>query len=127
MAYTPGMAKNGSSNRSAIAALVYAVGKKKNCPQYEATRQYLLRNLMHKETGYPFYYRYYEAQALFQADNAAWDEWNRETIQDLVAIQRKDGSFRSEGHLARFGPGYSTSMALLALALNYRFLPIYER
>jgi len=27
----------------------------------------------------------------------------------------------------QFGPAYSTSMALLSMALNYRFLPIYER
>ena len=26
-----------------------------------------------------------------------------------------------------YGPAYGTSMSLLALALNYRFLPIYER
>jgi hypothetical protein len=40
----------------------------------------------------------------------------------LKASQRADGSFESQ-----FGNAYGTSMALLALALNYRFLPIYER
>ena len=33
-------------------------------------------------------------------------------------IQHDDGSF---------GGAYQTGMSLLALALNYRFLPIYER
>ena len=32
------------------------------------------------------------------------------------------GSFKGQ-----FGPTVGTSMSLLALALNYRFLPIYER
>jgi hypothetical protein len=37
-------------------------------------------------------------------------------------VQRPDGSFQGS-----YGPGLCTSMSLLALALNYRFLPIYER
>ena len=36
--------------------------------------------------------------------------------------QNPDGSFDSQ-----HGKVYATSMACLALALNYRFLPIYER
>jgi hypothetical protein len=37
-------------------------------------------------------------------------------------MQAADGSIRGQ-----FGPELGTSMSLLALALNYRFLPIYER
>ena len=33
-----------------------------------------------------------------------------------------DGSFKGQ-----FGPAVSTSLSMLAIALNYRFLPIYER
>ena len=39
-----------------------------------------------------------------------------------VALEAADGSFKSQ-----FGPTVGTSFSLLALALNYRFLPIYER
>ena len=35
---------------------------------------------------------------------------------------KADGSFSGD-----FGPQVATSLSLLALALNYRFLPIYER
>jgi len=38
-------------------------------------------------------------------------------------LQQKDGSFDG----GTWGAPYGTSMSLLALALNYRFLPIYER
>jgi hypothetical protein len=62
------------------------------------------------------------AQALFQGDFAAWDKWNTKTIRQLKPLQNDDGSFASS-----HGPAYGTSMSLLALALNYRFLPIYER
>jgi hypothetical protein len=40
----------------------------------------------------------------------------------LKQTQQADGSFKGQ-----HGPAISTSMSLLALALNYRFLPIYER
>jgi hypothetical protein len=66
------------------------------------------------------YQRYYQAQALFQGDVEAWEKWNRLLVRQLK--QLPDGSFRGQ-----FGPAISTSMSLLALALNYRFLPIYER
>jgi hypothetical protein len=39
-----------------------------------------------------------------------------------VGLKQPDGSIRG-----RFNPAISTSLSLLSLALNYRFLPIYER
>jgi hypothetical protein len=65
---------------------------------------------------------YYEAQALFQGDLDAWTKWNEILIRQLKAAQQPDGSIRG-----RFNPTISTSLSLLSLALNYRFLPIYER
>jgi hypothetical protein len=59
------------------------------------------------------------AQALFQGDYASWQKWNTATARVLSETQAADGSFNN-------GP-YETGMALLALGLNYRFLPIYER
>ncbi len=59
------------------------------------------------------------AQALFQGDYEAWQKWNGATARQLKDTQSTDGSFNNSA--------YSTGMSLLALALNYRFLPIYER
>lgn len=111
-----------SMNRSAIATLVFAVGKKKQWEEFAATLKYVSSNLEHSEQSYPAYFRYYMAQALFQGDIEAWEKWNGETIRQLKGEQQSDGSF--SGHQ---GTEYGTGMALLALALNYRFLPIYER
>jgi hypothetical protein len=72
--------------------------------------------------GYPEYTRYYQSQALFQGDVAAWEKWNTQLIRQFKQTQQPDGSFQGP-----FGTSFSTSMSLLALALNYRFLPIYER
>ncbi|HEX4073294.1 MAG TPA: squalene--hopene cyclase, partial [Planctomycetaceae bacterium] len=66
--------------------------------------------------------RYYEAQALFQGDVDAWDKWNKLLVRQLEQAQQADGSIQGQ-----FGAEISTSLSLLALAVNYRFLPIYER
>ncbi|OYW30607.1 MAG: squalene--hopene cyclase [Chthoniobacter sp. 12-60-6] len=58
------------------------------------------------------------AQALFQGDYTSWQKWNAATARVLGESQAPDGSF---------GGAYETGMSLLAMALNYRFLPIYER
>jgi hypothetical protein len=121
--YSPGMgAMSESMNLSSIATLVYAIGKRTEWKEYEATRKYISERVDHREQSYPFYFRYYMAQALFQSDFDAWTKWNRDLIDQLRDLQQDDGSFKSQ-----HGNAYGTAMSLLALALNYRFLPIYER
>jgi hypothetical protein len=113
-----------SGARSSIACLVFSIGKRRDWKELDATRQYLVdRLLSSSSSSWPEYERYYKAQALFQADYASWQKWNDATIRELRAMQSDDGSIGRSDH----GTAYSTSMSLLALALNYRFLPIYER
>lgn len=71
---------------------------------------------------YTHYFEYYVAQALFQSDYPAWEKWNARRIEQLAHMQNADGSI--EGPL---GASLSTALGLLSLALNYRYLPIYER
>lgn len=112
----------GSKNLQAIATLVYAIGKRKESAEFKAVLEQVSSSLEHQESSYPFYFRYYMAQATFQGDFEAWNKWNTKTIRQMKELQNDDGSFTS-GH----GPAYGTAMSLLALGLNYRFLPIYER
>ena len=120
VAYSGGLGgMGGSMNLSAISALVGAISKTKETEQYKASLKRIVDNLEQRETSYPEYNRYYMAQALFQGDYAAWQKWNGGKVRELHDLQREDGAI---------GPGaYGTGMSLLALALNYRFLPIYER
>ena len=120
VAYSGGLGGMGESmNRTAIATLVGAVTKSKETDQFKACLHMLVDNLDHHETTYPEYFRYYMAQALFQGDYGAWQKWNAGQVRELRDIQHEDGQFG--------GGAYPTGMCLLALALNYRFLPIYER
>jgi hypothetical protein len=111
-----------STARISIGTLVYALARRKDLPQFKAALGNLVDHLEQPARGYPEYARYYQAQALFQGDVAAWEKWNKLLVRQLKELQQPDGSFRGS-----YGPAFSTSMSLLALALNYRFLPIYER
>lgn len=119
VAYSGGFGGMGDSmNRSAIATLVAAVAKQKDTSEYKATLEHIHTRLDHQEGHYKEYFRYYMAQALFQGDYEAWQKWNAATVRTLSETQADDGGF---------GDAYQTGMSLLAVALNYRFLPIYER
>lgn len=122
VAYTSGGGSGVTMNRTAIATLVFSVGKKKDWGQFKSTLGHLVTRLENTQSSYPQYFRYYMAQALFQGDFEAWQKWNREIIRILKNEQGEDGSFQNS-----HGKAYATSMSMLALALNYRFLPIYER
>lgn len=107
--------------RSSIANLVFSIARRKDLKAFESTKAYIVSN-QDADSTWPEYARYYQAQALFQADIDSWKTWNARLIRELKRTQQPDGSF--DGDL---GITNSTSMSLLALAVNFRFLPIYER
>jgi hypothetical protein len=108
--------------RISIGTLVYSLARRKDLKEFDATLGYLKQRLEQVPAGWVEYGRYYQAQALFQGDVESWEKWNKLLIRQLRQAQKGDGSFSGQN-----GPAISTSMSLLALALNYRFLPIYER
>jgi len=124
VAYAGGMGGFGESlARSSIATLVYSVARRKDLKQYKAALDYIKQRIEQPTPqGWTEYARYYQAQALFQGDVAAWEKWNKLLVRQLKAAQLADGSFRGQ-----LGNCVSTSLSLLALAVNFRFLPIYER
>ena len=110
--------------RIAIATLVYAVARRSDLPQYEATLGYLQKKVRSGEPAQAGsqYQNYYQAQALFQGDYEAWQLWNDSLIRELSSSQQPDGSFRGSQDAY-----VCTTLSLLSLAVNFRFLPIYER
>jgi hypothetical protein len=112
-----------STARSSIATLVFAVARRKDLKEYKAALAYIKAHIDQvPQVAWPEYARYYQAQALFQGDVAAWERWNKLLVRQLKQAQLPDGSFRGQ-----LGSSTSTSLSLLALAVNFRFLPIYER
>ncbi len=122
VSYQPASSHGDSVCRASIATLVYAVGKRKNLPEYKAAAAFIKRRIDQDFNQHPFYTRYYMAQALFHSDLEAWKAWNQRVVEKLQKMQQEDGSFFSS-----HGQAYGTGMSVLALALNYRLLPVYER
>jgi hypothetical protein len=123
VAYSGGIGGGGESMaRSAVATLVYAVGHKRDTEEFKNALGHISERLDHRETAHTHYFYYYMAQALFQGNPETWDRWNRAHASMLSEQQAPDGSFPGS-----YGEAYGTAMSLLSLALNYRFLPIYER
>ncbi len=112
----------GKPTLTAIGSLCLSLAKERDSKGYKASLAYLKKNLDYRDRYYPYYYEYYMSQALFHADEAAWREWNARNIRYLATIQASDGSFPGSQ-----GTSFNTAGALLSLALNYRFLPIYEK
>ena len=115
-------ASGGKPTLTAIGVTCLALAKQKEGKGYRNSVAYLRENLNYRERHYPYYFEYYMAQALFHADDAAWEEWNSKNLRYLATLQRPDGSWPGNK-----GESFNTAAALLSLALNYRFLPIYEK
>lgn len=118
--YTTSSAPN--FNRTAIGVLVFSLAGRDDESHQEDGLSFLSRNLSYRDSTYPFYFEYYMAQALFQKCPETWREWNALNIRYMASTQSPDGSWTSSK-----GTTFSTAGALLSLALNYRYLPIYER
>lgn len=124
VAYAGGLSGfDNSPARTSIATLIYSVSGRKDLKEFKAAASYLVTSETSETMDhYGEYTAYYKAQALFQSDLPAWEKWNQSLIRELKTKQRSDGRF--EGN---YGAAVATSMNLLSIALNFRFLPIYER
>lgn len=126
-----GGAGGGSDAVTSIGVLVYSIAHRRELPQYKAAAKYLVSRSLGAEQagmdGYPGYTDYYRAQALFQCDVVAWEKWNTGLVKKLKAMQGKDGSLSGAAGMGGMAGTVTTSLYLLSLAVNYKFLPVYER
>ncbi len=85
------------------------------------------RNLPYWNQQWFFYSIYYGSQAAFQLGGNYWSVYRPRLHEVLLRNQSASGFW--EGHSAdsRYGRSYCTAMAILALTVEYRFLPIYQR
>ncbi len=115
-------AGSGKPTLTAIGSLCLALAKEKESKGYKASLNYLSKRLNYRDRFYPYYFEYYMSQALFHADEQIWQEGNLKNIRYLSTLQSREGSWPGNK-----GATFSTAGALLSMALNYRFLPIYEK
>ena len=80
--------------------------------------------------GDHFYYRaYYDAVGLSRALPEQWDRYLPKYEAVLLPHQKEDGAFDTavDGEAQGAGPTYTTSMAVMALAVQRHVLPAYQR
>ena len=71
-----------------------------------------------------FYSIYYCSQASFQLGGNYWEFFRPYLHKALLDNQTSTGAWNDP---QGYGPTYGTAMAVLALTVEYRFLPIYQR
>ncbi len=111
--------------RVSIATLVYSVARRKDLAEYKATLGFLKDRVDGRPTR--------GAATKTTPATTRPRPCSRETsspgtsgtscsVRKLKQAQQRDGSIEGQ-----FGVSTSTSLSLLAVAVNFRFLPIYER
>ncbi|MBY0229187.1 MAG: terpene cyclase/mutase family protein, partial [Gemmataceae bacterium] len=76
---------------------------------------------------YFFYTIYYGSQATFQVGGNYWKTYRAALHKVMLRYQVRNGSWHGEGSDSYYGPNYCTAMSVLALTVEHRFLPIYQR
>lgn len=91
--------------------------------------EYLLKNPL-TDVNQSFYYYgiYYVSQALHQLGDKYWEQGYPKLRDALLAAQGDEGSWpQGQGQEQEVGAAYRTSMAVLALCVPYRYLPLYQK
>jgi hypothetical protein len=72
---------------------------------------------------------YYTSQGLFQIGGPTWSGFSKWMYEFYIPRQQKDGSFvgGNVGNWKSIDAKYKTAMTVLAFAVPYRMLPIYQR
>ena len=117
----------GRGSRSGVARTGIGVTVLSLCGEYKSDEvkrgvEYLRYRTMERE-NYLYYGVYYCSQAMFQAGGRYWKDWNEQVARVLIARQGGDGSWSGSAG----GVEGCTAMALLALEVNWKLLPIYQR
>jgi hypothetical protein len=119
----PNLARTGSGILSLI-----LIGGDRNSPEVRRAADYLLANAPIHSVRFYYYAAYYDAQAFKQLGGKYWEAGYPRLVSDLLKLQEPTGAFGETGDQteAQAGPAYRTSLAILALCVPYRYLPLYQ-
>lgn len=114
--------------RSGTGILCLEICGQHHAPETLGAADYLLRRPLRYEDNWFFYGVYYCSVGMFQVGGRHWQQTRDHIASILLANQRPDGSwYKSGGSESGPGANYATSMSILALAVEYQYLPIYQR
>lgn len=89
---------------------------------------YLLDDPLQYNSNYFYYGVYYTGVGMFKMGDHYAKRYRDHLIELLLPVQEANGSWNAvHGAERQHGRVYATTMAVLALAIEYRYLPIYQR
>lgn len=114
--------------RSGTGILCLEVCGEHHAPETMAAAELLRRRPPFVREGWFFYGTYYTSIGMFKVGGDYWTETRDSIGSMLISQQSLDGAWSGQGtNEFSFGPIYCTSLASLALAVEYQYLPIYQR
>lgn len=96
-------------------------------PEVLRAGAYLIKTPPHFGEYHFFYAIYYCSQAAFQLGGNYWNSFRPKLHQVLLNNQSSNGAWSGPRNADGYGPNYGTAMGVLALTVEYRYLPIYQR
>jgi Prenyltransferase and squalene oxidase repeat len=122
--YQPGARPTLACTGTGILALELCGKERHRSPETLAGGGHLLKNPPRWSEEHFFYTAYYCSQAMFQLGGNYWDFYRPRLHAILFDHQQSNGGWVGN---ETAGPTYCTAMAVLALTVEYRLLPIYQR
>lgn len=113
---------------TSILALEICGKDRHHSPEAIKAAGFLLKNPPKWGSMHFFYGIYYCSQAAFQLSGNYWVDFRPKLHKELLDNQGSSGMWQGiDGEGRIYGPNYCTAMAVLALTVEYRYLPIYQR
>lgn len=123
-AYQPGAFSTLACTGTGILALELCSKERHHSRETLQAGSYLLRTPPRADENHFYYTLYYSSQAMFQLGNNYWLVFRPQLHKLLLDSQQRNGGWLTNDNA---GVNYSTAMAILALTVEYRLLPIYQR
>jgi len=113
---------------SGTGLLALQVCGEEDSSEVHRTAEFLgFRPLRYRDAWY-FYGAYYTTIGMYKRGGDDWKNARPLLFQELLANQSPDGSWQSgNGNENPWGRIYCTAMSILALSVEYEYLPIYQR
>ncbi|MGH7129067.1 MAG: prenyltransferase/squalene oxidase repeat-containing protein [Planctomycetaceae bacterium] len=125
-AYQPGSGPTATRTGTGILAL--EICGEHHTPEALGGADFLLAQPLQWSDHYFFYGAYYCSVGMFQVGGDHWEHTRDHVAKILLEHQQPDGSWiATSGSERSSGKVYATAMAVLALSVEYRYLPIYQR
>jgi hypothetical protein len=119
---------NPSTGRTAIGMLSLQLAGQADSREVAAGAEFLRRNpITFNQTEFFYYSCYYTAQAAAQGGGGLYNEVYARVRDQILGQQNTQGYWVAKGGIEEIGGDqYATSMALLTLAVELKYLPIYQ-